>query len=78
MKPSVGRIVHLKLDSITHCIPAMIVRVWSGTTCNLRLFPDGSSDPKSFGSNDHLANDWQTSVVEGDANNTWHWPERED
>lgn len=60
MKPTVGRIVMYVLsenDQLTHecgtnVLPAMIVKVWSDTCVNLKVFNNG---PNDF---------WRTSVVE--------------
>lgn len=47
MKPSVGRIVHTIVDPALNngadVAPAIITRVWSDTTVNLRVMYDGAS-----------------------------------
>ncbi|WP_030747600.1 hypothetical protein [Streptomyces sp. NRRL F-5135] len=45
-------------------VPALIVRVWHGTLCNLRLILDGPDDL------------WVTSRPEGDTPGRWTWPPR--
>lgn len=83
MKPSVGRIVLVKLDEQTSAAmsgnhskewgaldvaPAIIVRVWTDTCVNLKVFSDGFNDV------------WITSVSFDESENplprTWHWPPR--
>lgn len=44
--------------------PAMIVRTFGGTTCNLQVYLDG---PDTY---------WATSRAEGDQDFTWCWPPR--
>jgi hypothetical protein len=44
-------------------VAAVVVRVWSGTTCNLRVLLDGQDDY------------WATSRTQGDENGTWNWPQ---
>jgi hypothetical protein len=68
MKPTIGRIVIYKYsENCSHqngsdeC-PAMIVRVWSDTTVNLKLIEDGP------------INSWKTSVIQGDGKGNWQWP----
>lgn len=72
---NVGRIVHYRpseLDSEelrgnligeSDVLPAIVVRDWGGCF-NLKIFTDGPIDV------------WKTSVLEGDAPGTWHWPVR--
>ena len=63
---SVGRIVHYVAAEGKH-VPAIIVRVWSPTCLNLRVFSDSTDVPGHF-----------TSVSEdpeGKQTYTWHWPE---
>lgn len=71
-----GRIVHIKLKGVDHCIPAIVVRVWPSDqgTCNVRAFFDGTNDhptPTYF-------DGWITSITFGEPaeNYRWHWPER--
>lgn len=46
-------------------LPAVIVRVWSETTVNLKVITDGPIDV------------WKTSVSQGDQPGNWNWPVRE-
>lgn len=74
-QPSVGRIVHVPVDPATSngavVAPAVVTRVWSETTINVRVLHDGESIT------------WRTSVVyrenldgiEGTPA-VWTWPER--
>lgn len=77
-KPSVGRIVHYQpgdhelaamseggnpIESGTW-LAAVVVRVWSDTCVNLRVFTDGPSTP------------WVTSATLGDGEYNWRWPPR--
>lgn len=72
MKPTIGRIVIYKFSDYEKCphvnnadeCPAIIVRVWSDTCVNLKLLVDGPDVP------------WFTSIVQGDQQRQWHWPER--
>ena len=70
-KPSVGRVVHYQVaghdsDDIRYnyakILPAIIVRVWSDTCVNLKVFTDGPNDG------------WKTSVVLGNEPGQWSWP----
>lgn len=74
-KPSVGRIVHVPVDPATSngatVAPAVITRVWSDSTVNVRVLHDGESIT------------WRTSVVYREdladvqgAAAVWTWPER--
>lgn len=80
-----GRIVHVRKDGISHCIPAIVVRNWNPTSAgsvNVLLFPDGGNDQAKVppGMQDGYVLPWETSVgfdsagAQGDR--TWHWPER--
>jgi hypothetical protein len=63
MKPTPGRIVNY-FDSVgTHV--AIITKVWSDTCVNLSVIRDGAG---SF--------DCRTSVLLGQNENNWDWPER--
>ncbi len=73
--PSVGRIVHVPMDPATNngatVAPAVITRVWSETTVNVRVLHDSESIT------------WRTSVVYRDNLDgiegtpaVWTWPER--
>lgn len=76
MKPTIGRIVIYKLNpdrssdmfannGAREC-PAIVVRVFEDTgKINVKLFTDGDGDPP-----------WRTSIEEGSAPGTWHWPPR--
>jgi hypothetical protein len=46
----------------TPLLPAIIVKVWSGSCVNLKLFTDGKQDI------------WVTSVSQGTEPRTWQWP----
>ena len=59
-KPSIGRIVHF--NSADGPKAAIIVKVWSNTTVNLRVFPDAND------------NQYETSVVQGKELRNWDWP----
>lgn len=72
-QPSVGRIVHYHVGAFdgpemrhNHTeeedLPAVIVRVWSDTCVNLKVFTDGPTDV------------WKTSVLLGDKPGEWGWP----
>lgn len=69
MAPTIGRIVHLRVapdgDVEAPFAPAVIVRVWSDTCVNLRVFMDDNETPALV-----------TSVVEGDELGDWRWPPR--
>ena len=81
--PSVGQIVHYILPAGPkkgEHRAAMIVRVWSDTCVNLRVFLDGSNDydyatlPHH---NTQLAGDlWVTSAsLDAEGVSGWHWLE---
>lgn len=71
-KPTLGRIVIYKYGEHEKCqhtngsaeCPAVIVRVWSDTTVNLKLIEDGPHD------------NWKTSATKGEAGGQWNWPNR--
>ena len=65
MRPSIGRIVHYKLDD-GKLVPAIITKVWNEVCVNLRVFMDSKEI-------DHT-----TSVMEGEDVGQWVWPERRD
>lgn len=71
--PSVGRVVHFhfKLDGELVTRPAMIVRVWSDTCVNLRVFLDGENDQRP-----QPTPDWQTSrlLAAEPKEGHWSWP----
>jgi hypothetical protein len=77
-KPTVGRIVCYTLEDGPNAgkvRPAVIVKVWSDTCVNLRVFLDGTNDSPDGWS---LFNEWKTSVLEGQPgeNFRWFWPPR--
>lgn len=70
---TVGRIVNYHVSEndspelknnfvVGEVLPAIIVRVWTGETVNLKVFTDGPVDV------------WKTSVVNGEAEGNWSWP----
>jgi hypothetical protein len=84
MTPSIGRIVHFVPDETTRKalggnhltmgaadthVVAIIVRVWSNTCVNLKVFGDSPNDT------------WVTSATFEDSPepkpHTWHWPPRQ-
>lgn len=80
-KPSIGRIVQLRLSEHEYA-PAVVLRVngeGDGTTCNLHVFRDGDFnhpeallveagvDPESG---------WCGSASEGEYVGQWRWPPR--
>ena len=73
-KPSIGRIVHYTCQFTGEHLAAIIVRVWSDTCVNLRIFYDGTNHGQVH------PNEWVTSVKYDESvnpqNQTWHWPER--
>lgn len=90
-KPTVGRIVNFTLAN-GEVRPAIVVRVWSASCVNVRVFLDGSNDaggPLTIKTAEGHSYDvcdesgWATSVnydegVDGAAPppRTWHWPTR--
>ncbi len=75
-----GRIVHYVLNegpSKGQHRPAIVVRVWryadgkppENGCCQLQVFTDGENDklPSVM---------WKTSVVCGEGEGNWHWPEK--
>lgn len=76
MKPSVGRIVHVKLSAqCAHDIggnaregdiaPAIVTAAFTEICINARILGDGPGAPL-----------WATSLVMGDGPGQWLWPER--
>jgi hypothetical protein len=75
MKATIGRIVIYKTSesdkevmranhsNVQDFLPAMIVKAWSDTCVNLKVFLDG------------IGEIWKTSVPLGDQENNWNWPE---
>ncbi|MHB8928853.1 MAG: hypothetical protein ACYC9Q_14625 [Bacillota bacterium] len=67
--PKVGDWVFYKLGN--ECLrPALIVRVWSPTCCNLVVFLDGSNDTNPDGG----CVSWTTSITCGDGPGQWQFP----
>jgi hypothetical protein len=74
MKPTIGRVViYTMADVDDPCsrngateLPAVIVRVWTDTCVNLKVFTDDPHDQ------------WRTSVTysETPSGYTWRWPAR--
>jgi len=73
MKPTVGRIVLYRVGAADHAdlryngnqvLPAIVVRVFTDTCISLKIFTDGPTDV------------WKTSVVQGDGEYQWQWPQR--
>jgi hypothetical protein len=78
--PSIGRVVHYRLDIGPHageCRPAFVVRVWSDTLVNLQVFVDGTNDYDKPHQGTESLPLWRTSVHQNSDNEpgTWHWPE---
>lgn len=77
--PSIGRVVHYRLDVGPHagdCRPALIVRVWGegpDALVNLQVLTDGGNDEDEYASGIV----WRTSVHRNTDNEpgSWHWPE---
>lgn len=71
MNPTIGRIViytvtppdDMRNNGAAEC-PAIIVRVFDDGKVNLKVFLDNAQTT------------WVTSVLEGTAPGTWHWPPR--
>jgi hypothetical protein len=93
MKASIGRLVHYRVggtDETPELRPALVVRVWSDTCVNLRVFPDGSNDSPAHGigwkdekgeirdiftaAEREAGSAWKTSAVEGTGIGSWRWP----
>lgn len=74
MKPSIGRIVHYVSQFNGNHVAAIVVRVWSDTCVNLRVFYDGTNDAPDGES------EWHTSRTLDESadpqKGTWHWPEK--
>ncbi len=69
MAPTIGRILiyHIPIGEMDSNngnadAPAIVVRVWSDTCVNLKVFCDGAFDV------------WKTSVTEGTDPGEWSWP----
>ena len=74
MTPSVGRIVHVRLNAAMasaiggnaregDLAPAIIVMVWTPETINARILGDGPGDVI-----------WGSSLQRGDELSNWNWP----
>lgn len=74
MKPTIGSIVHVHLDRLDHCVPALVTNTGK-EGLNLQLFFDGPNDATSYVPDMANGHDWRAGVIEGDADNTWHLPE---
>lgn len=79
MKPTIGRIVHFVQNGVHY--PALIVKVWTDTCVNLRVFPNGSDNivPGALDSSDiaHSVNYAETCGTCGMSHEwSWHWPEK--
>ncbi len=69
-QPSIGRVVHfVDQASLVH-LAAHIVKVWSQTTVNLFVLPNGSE----VVGNGYVAT--SISFSEEPKPYTWHWPEK--
>lgn len=84
LAPALGAIVYYVLtdDFINkgQVRPAMVVRVWSATTLNLRVFLDGANDKFVGPDGWQTAPDgtlWKTSVLlnHDKVGGTWNWGE---
>lgn len=75
-KPSLGRIVHVPMDPKTNngaaVAPAIITRVWSDTTVNLRVLADG--DYTVWRTSSTFAED--LADLDQAHHNYWTWPPR--
>lgn len=83
MTPTIGRIVHVRIggeDDRPELRPALIVRVWSDTCCNLQVFLDGTNDRVERLDGECKRTEsgivWCTSVSQGEAFGQWRWPAR--
>lgn len=76
MNLSVGRTVHYILSNGEHR-PAIVTRVWSPTCGQLVVFTDLPNDANDVPGEVVDLVEYRSSVVEGTAPHTWHWPERE-
>lgn len=88
MKPSIGRIVQVRIggtEEEPELRPALVVKVWGDTCINVQTFLDGTNDKQhiasakdsavSFGEVDCLRGHlWATSVCEGVGIGQWRWP----
>lgn len=75
-RPTIGRIVHYRVSDHDgseirnnavgpgEVLPAIVTRVWSAISVQLRVFCDGPTDA------------WKTSVLLGEEPGQWSWPPR--
>ena len=62
--PADGSALDASSHNYAEVVPAVIVRVWSPSCVNLKVFADGPATP------------WHTSVNFGDQPGQWSWPTR--
>ena len=79
-KPTLGRIVHVLMDPAMNngadIAPAIITRVWSDTTVNLRVLTD-SQNPPLWRTSSIYADDLDTIPADDPTRlNRWAWPPR--
>lgn len=77
-KPSIGRVVHFVQNGVHY--PAFVVKVWSDTCLNLKVFRNGSDSivPGALDSDDiaHSVTQSEPTPCCGKcAEWSWHWPE---
>lgn len=78
-KPSIGRIVHFVQNGVHY--PAIIVKVWTDTCVNIKVFRNGSDSivPGALSKDDIASsvtfNDRCDHCGGGPKEWTWHWPE---
>jgi hypothetical protein len=72
MKPSIGRIV-LYITPDGEIRPAIIVRVWSDTCVNVKVFEDPANECEIEG---HHCSSVTYSEAEYAMPRSWHWPPR--
>jgi hypothetical protein len=63
--PSIGRIVHFQATADGGKAPAIVVKVQTPSTVNLRVFSDDDHPVK-----------YVTSVSQGTGPHSWNWPEQ--
>lgn len=75
MKPSIGRIVHFVQNQVHYA--AIITKVWSDTTVNLHVFPNGSNTitPGAQNLACSVTLSAPTSCCGAVKEWSWHWPE---
>lgn len=83
MKPTIGRIVHYRLNQDDanllggnsrkgDIVPAIVVRVWSDECVNLKVFGDGPTD--AWKTSSTLLNETRKNETEDPG---WFWPARD-